>query len=304
MPAKGRTTVTSGKCSQDQAVVAAVGVDKAEALGHDGLPNEEPTWLRRIITDISNKFTSSLDEKLGDLKSSLQQELLSFRNTLDEQSVRIQVIEDDHASLVERIDKMADTESVLLNRIKNLESGLDDLQNRQMRKTLVFRGFPEGHEGADSWDNCYKLISSFIEDHLELADVEIERAHRGAKNPNATAKSTNPRSIFVQFLRWFDANLILSNVNGILKERPYKVNGQIIKIHVEQMVSKNVNEQRINALKIRKFLRSENPEWKIYLAYPAHLMFKNRHMKFYKKYEITDEIQAKTNAFIANLSKS
>ena len=76
-----------------------------------------------------------------------------------------------------------------------------------MRKSLVFKGFPEGCEGQDTWDNCKPFLTTFITG-LTLdfpAGVEIERAHRGPKNCEING-SSKPRPIYAQFLRWPDAN--------------------------------------------------------------------------------------------------
>ena len=63
------------------------------------------------------------------------------------------------------------------DKTESLEASLDDQKNRQMRKTLVFRAFSEGVEGKDSWENCKNLNADFMETHLEISDVKVERAH-------------------------------------------------------------------------------------------------------------------------------
>ena len=86
-----------------------------------------------------------------------------------------------------------------------------------MRKTLVFRGFPEGAEGAHTWDNCKELIENFVESlNLDLSSdvVPIERAHRGRWNSDNKRK---PRNVFVEFLQWGDADKILNSAQAAQK---------------------------------------------------------------------------------------
>ena len=62
--------------------------------------------------------------------------------------------------------------------IKALQQNFDDIQGRIQRKTLIFRGVPEGREGSDLWQNCKLFILNFISNHLGLRqEMEIERAH-------------------------------------------------------------------------------------------------------------------------------
>ena len=70
-----------------------------------------------------------------------------------------------------------------------------------MRKSLVVRGFPEGCEGQDTWDDCKTFLTTFVTGlMLDLpAGVEIERAHPEPKNRENNGLS-KPRPIYAQFL--------------------------------------------------------------------------------------------------------
>ena len=47
-------------------------------------------------------------------------------------------------------------------KIDMLEREIDDLCNRSMKKTLVFRDLPEKAEGADTWEDVRKLLLKFL----------------------------------------------------------------------------------------------------------------------------------------------
>ena len=66
-------------------------------------------------------------------------------------------------------------------KIDMLEREIDDLRNRSMRKTLVFRGLPEKAKGADTWENVRKFLLKFLALYdPEFAHLSIDRAHRSA----------------------------------------------------------------------------------------------------------------------------
>ena len=67
------------------------------------------------------------------------------------------------------------------------------------------------------------------------------------------------------------------------------------------MVSKSVMEKRQTALKVRKYLMKENPNWLVSLCFSAMLMVKESKEKQYRKYNIKDDIIKKTNEFIDSL---
>ena len=72
--------------------------------------------------------------------------------------------------------------------------------------------------------------------------------------------SPRPRPVFAEFVSWQDASRVLTMAAKIGKT-PYEFEGHKYNISVEQMVSKSVMEKRQTALKVRKYLRNENPNW-------------------------------------------
>ena len=128
----------------------------------------------------------------------------------------------------------------------------------------MFRGFPEGCEGQDSWDNCKSFLTTFITDlKLDLnVAVEIERAHRGSKK-SQTNGSAKPRPIYAQFLRWSDANAVLQSGTTALIKSPCIMGGKKVPIFIDQMVTPKIREMQNSSMKIRKYLRSVHQDWKM-----------------------------------------
>ena len=82
---------------------------------------------------------------------------------------------------------------------------------------------------------------------------------------------------------------------------PYEFEGHEYNISVKQMVSKSVMEKRQTALKVRKYLINENPNWLVSLRFPAKLMVKESKETQYRKYNIKDDVIKKANEFINSL---
>ena len=163
----------------------------------------------------------------------------------------------------------------LSNKLYKLEDENDDLRNRSMRLTLIFRSIPE-EEQNDSWQNVTKHLVNTLVKQLRLDYYElISRAHRIPKNESESVC----RPIFAQFVNWRYAD---------------DVRRRLIKLHaakqsnitVTQMFTKRLTTRGNEALKRRKDLLEEYPTLQIYLEYAAKLMGKKRNTK--EKYRIIE----------------
>ena len=106
--------------------------------------------------------------------------------------------------------------------ISTLQLDLDNAQGRITPKTLIFRCVPGGLEKPGGWEHCKERVLQFLHKHFSLPhNVEVERAHR---NPSyIKPHSTGPRPIIVAFLRWEDANHVVSLAPGALPENPLQL---------------------------------------------------------------------------------
>ena len=128
-----------------------------------------------------------------------------------------------------------------------------------------------------------------------------EQAHRSARTIDPRkSKSPRPRPVFAEFVSWQDASRVLMMAAKIGKT-PYQFEGHQYNISVEQMVSKSGMGKRKTALKVRKYLMNENPNWLVSLRFPAILMVKESKEKQYHKYNIKDDLIKKANEFIDSL---
>ena len=112
---------------------------------------------------------------------------------------------------------------------------LEDLRDRSMRSTLVFKNIRK--ERNETWEDTCCTLSNFITSKLDLSytkefiDSMISRAHRGIEkeegnNNHQQGQSNNP--IFVQFVNW--------RVAEEIKSKSIQLNAQKrIKVVVNQM---------------------------------------------------------------------
>ena len=156
---------------------------------------------------------------------------------------------------------------------------LEDLRNRSMRSTLVFKNIRERRN--ETWgDNCH-ILSNFITTKLDLSytkefiDSMIGRPHGGVEKEegnNDRQQQQGNKPIFVQFVNWRVAEEIKSKVIQLNAQKRTKV-------VVNQMQSKELTIRRNNALKRQREILEEDGSIQIKLVYPAILKFKTKGSK-------------------------
>ena len=155
---------------------------------------------------------------------------------------------------------------------------LEDLRNRSMRSTLIFKNIKE--ERKETWEDTARILTNFIVEDLKLSyrydeiDNQISRAHRGSSedsNDNQTDHQGH-RAIYAQFVNWRTAEGIRNRVIELnsKKQTPVIVN---------QMFSKELTKRRNQTLKKRKEILQNDNELQIKLEFPAKLMSRNKHIK-------------------------
>ena len=166
----------------------------------------------------------------------------------------------------------------------SLEERIEDRTNRQLRKTLVFRGIPEqpstatdGAETAthktESWQETKDLLADQISEICALpkpdAAAMLERAHRSAPNPRY--KGTAPRPIYVALFDWNQSQLCIE------KFRQHNITNKNSKISCEQKYGPITTQRRNQAMMMRKELKDSGEIVAGYVAFPARLMAKTSH---------------------------
>ena len=188
----------------------------------------------------------------------------------------------------ENVNLKAKLQNVVIEQDKICEV-IEDNKNRQLRKTLVFKGIPEAeYEGSTSpsgaptkrsetWEDTATILATSMSEALNV-DIEaardmVERCHRAAPNPRY--KGSAPRPIFAAFVNWRDSERTkeafrknnLSSVATSTDSSTY--------VFVENKFGPRTTQRRNLALKERKRLIETGQIYNGYVSHPAKLMVKD-----------------------------
>ena len=177
------------------------------------------------------------------------------------------------------INNLTDHINKLEAQVRGTLMEIDDLRNRSMRNTLIFRNLPE--ENNETWEDTCGLLGSYIYSKLNLPydqdtiDSQISRAHRGSeeKKSRNVVEDSNPRQgpkpVFAQFVNWRFAEEVKA---GIIKLNAQKRTN----VTVNNMYSKELTARKNEALKRRREMIKNNKNIHVRLDYPAMLKSKKK----------------------------
>lgn len=155
----------------------------------------------------------------------------------------------------------------------------EDRVNRQLRKTLIFKGIPEKEN--ESWDDTDELLAQKIADvcdgtSLEQAREMFERSHRG--RVSRRYEGNGPRPIYAAFLSWRDSEFVKEEFR---KHNIHHGNG----VSCDQKFGPRTTARRNMALKERKRLKDTGQICSGYIKFPAILMVKDSQGAKYKPHK-------------------
>ena len=167
--------------------------------------------------------------------------------------------------------------------VPKLEEKLEERTNRQLRKTLVFKGIPSKYANSstpnkkETWQETEEIVRQHISEvtGMEYDDTDgfIERCHRSAPNPKYLGSS--PQPIFAAIYDWKDCERLTEafRKNNIQKRS---------KVQCDYKYGPKTTRRRNMALNERKTLKSQGKIVSGYVAYPAKLMVKLQGEQDYK----------------------
>ena len=242
--------------------------------------------IKNTIKDaIKNEFKSLKEEIVR-----LQSELESVSGVAENATKLTEMLSKDCMQLKEENTNLKSKLHNIINEQDSLQEIIEDNQNRQLRKTLVFKGIPEqkfrdeqntNADGSprmnpESWDDTATILATQISESLEDTTVEqaramVERCHRGAVNPRY--KGNAPRPIFAAFVNWRDSERV--------KETFHKNNiaDRDCGMYAEQKFGPRTTVRRNIAMKERKQLIDTHIIISGYVSHPARLMIKDSRAK-------------------------
>ena len=258
----GRTTAAGATDETDRGEHADKRV-KVNGHGDEKASTSVPDELLvRLIDRIDH-----MNSNINDMASRIDRALTK----IDSNKKEIDNIKENQEGIKFEVESLKEKLCAQEKENEKLHERLIDLAAREMRNTLVFQGFPEGVENR----NCEKFIKSFASSHLQMeeADIIIERAHRSG-NPSSKSTPPRPRSFIVAFNRYQTKSMILTNARRFLKGKPFVHNGDH-QIYVDEMLPKEIREQRKKLFHIKRKLKEENVNRVVYFKYPARIFYKD-----------------------------
>ena len=243
--------------------------------------------LEKILEDNRNEIRDAIKSELSDMKSEivrLQGELESVtgiannsQKLVEQLQTKVTKLEEENGHLKHKLQNTVNDQHASLEKI-------EECKNRQLRKTIVFRGIPEKNfpsetttnNNTDSapsprpenWDETAVALAESMSQTLpnttfEQASKMVERCHRSKPNPRY--KGSGPRPIFAAFMDWRDSELVKAS---------YRKNSNN-NVFAEQKVGPRTTARRNMALKLRRELLDEKRITSAYVAFPARLMTKD-----------------------------
>ena len=239
--------------------------------------------LKNQLKEIQASYNETIEklqatiDRTALLAENATKRVQELENELDKTKTEVSVLKGENKRLKEKVNNVSSNQH-------SLEERIEDRTNRQLRKTLVFRGIPEqpstatdGAETAthktESWQETKDLLADQISEICALpkpdAAAMLERAHRSAPNPRY--KGTAPRPIYVALFDWNQSQLCIE------KFRQHNITNKNSKILCEQKYGPITTQRRNQAMMMRKELKDSGEIVAGYVAFPARLMAKTSH---------------------------
>ena len=228
--------------------------------------------IKNMLSELSDKLTQ-MDEKFEKITEELKQSISKADNKAEEALKLARENKTELEGLKMQLELQNNKIEEQDDYIQELEDELDDMKNRSMRKTLIFKNVTKSKTSPEkNWNDTKNLLVNEImkvlpsESRTEIYK-NIERAHRSSSEANFNRDSPSP--IIAKFNDW--------NVSENIKAAFIKANQtKQSSIFVDQMYSKALTARRNEALKLRAKIKSEYPDIQGYVKYPAILMIKRR----------------------------
>ena len=176
--------MTSRKAKEQQAASNSSSLEEIKDL------------LNAKFSELSTRLTS-LEEKLDSLTKGIHLKLNAVETTAQEASTHARENREEIKGLKFRLAELNETVRNQAITIYQLDIKVEDLKNRNLRKTLVFRSIKK-QQSEKTWGDTKIVLANEISKNMQGFSKEeitkyIERAHRfTTANRNSSATSAPP----------------------------------------------------------------------------------------------------------------
>lgn len=211
-------------------------------------------------------------EKIDNLQHAIEALIAATNKNQQETSIKLDQINSGIAALGTRVSKVEgqvkeipkiqenlSTIETTVNSIKcdsisfrdhltEMNTVVDDLENRMRRNNLIFKGLPELEN--ETWNDAKVIITGFAQEMLGISLGEIERAHRLGQKRSGTK-----RPIIVKFLSFRDREEVLRNA--------FKLKNVTPPIRISEDFSDKVRSARQKLWEFAEQFRESGTKYKI-----------------------------------------
>lgn len=211
-------------------------------------------------------------EKIDNLQHAIEALIAATNKNQQETSIKLDQINSGIAALGTRVSKVEgqvkeipkiqenlSTIETTVNSIKcdsisfrdhltEMNTVVDDLENRMRRNNLIFKGLPELEN--ETWNDAKVIITGFAQEMLGIRLGEIERAHRLGQKRSGTN-----RPIIVKFLSFRDREEVLRNA--------FKLKNVTPPIRISEDFSDKVRSARLKLWEFAEQFRESGTKYKI-----------------------------------------
>ena len=115
-----------------------------------------------------DKVTNNMEASIAQLKDSLQMVDAKAQKALDQ--IEAQVVDIKTNSTA--IESINDHVEILKSKLKALYDQTDDLKNRSLRNTLIFRNVPKSPTGEQTWQDVKHHLASNLNEIMDDHNLE------------------------------------------------------------------------------------------------------------------------------------
>ena len=220
------------------------GKDSSSGSSTNNSLDEIKALLDEKFDEFSNKFVS-IEEKFDTTAREIYIKMEQIEKKAEDSKANAHNKSDEIESLKFEMKEQSDNISKQFETISELESEIEELKNRSLRKTLIFKSIKYQQTNESSWSDTKSVLIDQIsiilpETTKEEISKNIETAHR--VHSKGTSSNRSPPYLVVKMVNWEFSEKVKS---VFIQENQ---NGRS-QVFVSQMYSKSLTLRRNQALK-------------------------------------------------------
>lgn len=162
------------------------------------------TAMEIVVKNLTDRI-DRLEATVSDLTASLE----FSQNEIDSLKSTIKTHEAEQVASKKTIDKLSQHIDITQRRIEDMEDRINYQEDYSRRNNIRISGVEELNS-EQTWEQTAAVVTSLLEDKLQLPDLELERAHRVGQH-----RDGKHRPIVARFSRFCDREAVMRNARKL-----------------------------------------------------------------------------------------